>query len=309
MTNRRTLILLMSISSVAVFFLAACSSAPKGPQYVYARANEAADLCQLGRKALRVGDTVGARAYYREAYRLYTLVDDAEGRIRSLDGLAILGDQESSGEDEAVLAKRIAADYRDNGSDASIAEHADYLEALATLIEVRSHYLSGAPDAAALRSARSSLAAALPALQSRPDDRARALRLDAELAAAMGEYSAALLLLEEAAAIWSKPLSLVEYANTRYLAASALSRMGRYDEAYAALLDAFDHDRKAENSMGLAETCHALALVSRKRGDEALAERWERRSRDVYRALSLLADAAPAGIPDEAAGSAPAERE
>lgn len=285
----------MAISSLAALSLAACSSAPKGPQYVYARSNEAADLCLLGRKALRVGDLASARSYYREAYRLYTIVDDAEGRIRALDGLTLLGEEVCETEDNAALAARIAVNYRDNGNSASLAEQADTLAALAVLIDVRCRYLSGPLEPAALRSARTALSVAAATLRTRPDDRARALRLEAELAASMEDYAAALTLLDEAASIWSKPLSLVEYANTRYLAASVLSRMGRLDEAYAALLDALDHDRKAENSVGLAETSHALALVARKRGDMALADRWESRSREIYRALSLGAETAEVG--------------
>ena len=80
---------------------------------------------------------------------------------------------------------------------------------------------------------------------------------------------------------------------------SLLSRMDRLDEAYNALLDALDHDRKAENSRGLAETCYALALVSRKRGDSAAAENWEQRSREIYRSIKGLGGSVEAEDPLE----------
>ena len=163
---------------------------------------------------------------------------------------------------------------------------ADELMALAEIVALQAQLMD--PDSADA-TYRERSARAVGALKRFPRDQARVYRIESALAARQGDLEGALALAEKASALFKKPLNLLEYANTRYLMGSILSRMGRYDQAIAALLDSFEYDQRAENSRGLAQTCWALSLVYAKKGDAGRAALWERRSRDIYRALSLVA--------------------
>ena len=175
----------LSIIGAAILVVSACSSAPKGPNYVYTRANEAAALSNMARNAMRAGDLLGAKAYYRQAYTLYTAVDDAEGRIRSIDGLDLMGERADPSIENAALALRIAIDRETAFPGARAHEESRELQAIANLIRARKA-LKGS-DPAHIRMARQTSELAAEALAKRPDDRARSYVLAAEAAAILGD--------------------------------------------------------------------------------------------------------------------------
>lgn len=261
--------------------LAACSSAPKAALEVVETRNEAARLLQMGAKSLREGSAGAAAGFYGEAYRLYTAIDNAEGRVRALDGLGRLPPNEGGMEMAAAwkLASRIAAQDGDG-----------FILALATLLR---------GELAILRRAEVEYAdilkevlAAAEALTREPKDRSRALRVAGALSKASGDAEGALEYFAQAAQIDKGQRAFIEYASDRFLAASVLSKLGRLDEAREALLDALDNDRRAENAPGIAADFHALSQVAAKAGQADEARVWAERSLEVYRAARLAAKVA-----------------
>ncbi len=277
------------LSAVTVLFgLSACSSAPKAPPGIYTVRNEAARLAQMGAKALRDSDA-SAQGFYAEAYRLYTLTDDPEGRVRALEGLgrclAAAGERLSEDDPEAVFI----------GSDASslwsyataIAEDSNNpeIEALAKLLKVELELAEGTAEEARKAVADAETAAEL--LKKRPMDRARAFRLSGSAYKILTAYTEALKALEEAAKLDLAEKSYAEHASDRYLAASVLSKMGKYDEAVTALSEALDSDRRVEHAAGIAGDYLALGLVAEKKGDHTAAQEFFRRADEIYTAARL----------------------
>ena len=277
MKNARSTRIAVAVFSTTLFF--SCSSAPKAPPIVLETRNQAAQFVQLGAKALRDSAVASARTFYAEAYRLYTATDDAEGRIRALDGLGRLPEA-----DTAELWRNAARVADDSGD--------QKLVALAGLLDAELKLWSG--DESDARKALVQARASAKILSDQPKDRSRALRVAAAAAKATLDYPTALALLDEAAGIDLKERAFVEYASDRYLAASIHSKAGNYAEARAALMDALDSDRRAENAAGIGGDYFALALVAEKSGDAATAAGYFARAADVFRAARLEEKAADA---------------
>ncbi len=262
------------IPLVCLYFVS-CSSAPKVAPGVYIARNEAAGLVKLGAKYLREGHRGAALDLYTEAYRVYTMTDDPEGRIVSLDGLGRLSKDPT---EYYTRADRIAAESGRKD-----------LIALSSLL-LAEHSLAGGAGTD-LGSVRRSAEEAASALGGRPADKARALRIQGSAAKAMGDHKDALSRFDEAAALDKKANLFIEYASDRYLAASVHSKTGDYKAAAAALLDALDYDRKAENPEGIGGDYQALGLVAQKAGQTAEAEIYFTRASEVYEAARLSAQA------------------
>jgi tetratricopeptide (TPR) repeat protein len=248
-----------------------CSSAPKKTPEAFTVRNEAARLVQLGAKALQDGGSAAARDFYQEAYRMYTAVDDPEGRIRALDGLSRVS--ENGGELRAAAAAIAAdADRRE-------------LAALASLLQAE--YDIGNGTEAEVRAAAATAKAAVDALSGLASDQARALRVYGSAAKSTGDFEAALEALNRAAGIDKRSNAFIEFASDRYLAAAVHSRMGNLAAANDALAEALDYDRRAENPGGIGDDYRALALVAEKAGNPDLARLYYARARDVYAAARL----------------------
>ncbi len=250
-----------------------CSSAPKKTPEAFTVRNEAARLIQLGAKALRDGSSAAAHDFYQEAYRMYTAVDDPEGRIRGLDGLSRVSDD---GAELRSAAMAIAA-----------ATDREELKALASLLQAE--YDIGNGTEAEIRAALSVAQTAVAALSGYASDQARALRIYGSAAKSVGDYPAALDALERAAGIDKRSNAFIEYASDKYLAAAVFSKMENYPAARLALEDALDYDRRAENPGGIGDDYRALGLVAEKAGDLPLARTYFSRSREVYVAARLSA--------------------
>jgi tetratricopeptide (TPR) repeat protein len=258
------------ISSILLF---SCSSAPKVPPEIVVTRNEGGRLVQLGAKALREGAQDAARDYYTEAYRLFTLVDEPEGRIRALDGLSRFA---PNGEELRAQAERIA---QESGK--------DDLVALASLLTAE--YDLHSTDKALVEKAAEIAFRGANGLSKRPMDKARALRIYASALKTLGRYPEALKVLDEAAGIDKGKRAYTEYASDKYLSASIYSKTDRYPEAWTNLWEALDYDRRAENAGGIGADYLAMALVSEKQGNREDAKKFLQRSLDVYTAARMKA--------------------
>ncbi len=254
---------------IATIIVAACSSAPKAPPIVLETRNQAAQFVLLGAKALREGQMASAKTFYTEAYRLYTATDDAEGRIRALDGLGRLPG--ASAADLWRTAAEVAADSGDVK-----------LVALASLLDAELKLRSA--DEADVRRALETARGGARILSDLPRDSARALRLAGAAAKALNDYPLALDFLDQAAGIDLKEKAFIEYASDRYVAASVHSKAGDYPAARAALQDALASDRRAEHPAGIGGDYFALGLIAEKSGDAAGAARYFGRAAEVFRA-------------------------
>jgi tetratricopeptide (TPR) repeat protein len=254
---------------LAALLAFSCSSAPKTPPVIYEGRNQAAQFIQLGAKALRENSMASARTFYTEAYRLYTAYDEAEGRIRALDGLGRLPDASTS--ELWGTASRIADESGDKK-----------LVALSALLNAELELWKGTEDGA--RAALTASLSGADLLSGLSKDRARALRLAGTAAKTLGDYPAALSHLDEAAGLDRKEKAFAEHASDRYLTASVYSKAGNYTAAKSALMEALASDRRAEHAAGIGGDYYALALVEEKFGDSAVAAGYFTRAAEVFRA-------------------------
>ncbi len=297
--------------------LAACSSAPKAPDGIYALRNEAASLADFGAKALREGIRSEALRFYEECYRMATSVDDPALRIMALDGLSkllpeggVTGDTtvDAAGKPLTESANQStlpsAADVRWGRSPTSAIEcrtvadgiAADsgqpVLVALAGLIQAEASLRKGGQDD--FRRAETAALSAVIVYIKKPAEKARALRVLAEARKGLNDTVGALSALEEAATLDLKLKRFADYAADRYLAASILSKAGNYPEARAALLQALEADRRVEHSAGMGADYLALGLVAEKEGNKEEAARYYGFSREVFAAANFPLEAADA---------------
>lgn len=266
--RKKVFIRILMISGVFGLFVS-CSSAPKVPPQVYAVRNEAGRLIQLGAKALREDQNSIAHDYYAEAYRLYTSVDESEGRIRALDGLGRVSD---GGFDLWLQAGEIAEQSGDRE-----------LVALASLLQAEYNI----HQATALEAASEAALAAVAVLRSRLADKARALRIYGSAERKLERYQSAMDALQEAAALDLKNKAYIEYASDQYLIAGVYSKLGRYEEATTALHTALEYDRRSENPGGIASNYAALALVAEKAGQVDAARTYYLKAYEVYKAARM----------------------
>lgn len=269
-------VLLGSLLVCGIVYLS-CSSAPKTPAENRTVRNEAGRLVQLGTKALREGQIAAARGYYEEAYRLFTSVDDPEGRIRALDGLGRVYPDKNEYWDRALTIAQFSGDPE--------------LIALALLLRAERQLLSQESSLAEIPQEGENLATELRncinLLQRRPMDKARALRLYGALLRSTGQYDEALKAFNEAASIDQKEKAYIELASDNYLIASVYSKKGIYNKAQEYLFIALSYDKRAENSAGIGNTYYALGLVSEKAGNIEAARTYYEWARAVYEAIKM----------------------
>ncbi|GAB1482578.1 hypothetical protein MASR2M78_13940 [Treponema sp.] len=273
--------------SICLGIFLSCSSAPKNPPGTYDARNEAARLVQLGSKSLREGANAVAREYYKEAYRIYTAMDEAEGRVRALDGLG-----RTASPNLIAVGEKTAAQLWVDAALIADESGQEVVKALASLLNAELGLLSQDPDV--LNASYASARDAASKLSRYPADQARAYRVAGAGAKALGDYKEALKLLEEAASLDKKERAYAELASDRYLAASIYSKEGDYSSAEFLLLDALKNDRRAEHPAGIAGDYLALGLVAEKSGKIVEASRFYQRSADVYSAIRMEDHAADA---------------
>lgn len=252
----------------AGLFVTACSSAPKTPPQSLVIRNEAGRLVLLGAKSLREGQPAAAREYYAEAYRMYTLVDESEGRIRALDGLGRLPDIDF---DAWQKAQEIAQNTGDGA-----------LIALASLLEAERLLFS--ENASSVQNAQIVLTQAIEKLGGYPNDKARAVRLQSSALKQLQRYDEAIRVLQSAIDIDKKNRSFIELASDYYLLASIYSKQGDYAMAITYLTSAIDFDRRSENGSGLGSDYLALGTIYEKAGNSELAKLNYKKALDIFTA-------------------------
>jgi len=252
----------------SVLVISACSSAPKTPPQSLVVRNEAGRLVLLGAKALREGQSAAAREYYAEAYRMYTFVDEPEGRIRALDGLGRV-----PGGDFDAWEK--AQEIGQNSGD-------ETLIALASLLIAERNISSR--DPASVERAVNLLNQAIEKLGSRQNDKARALRLYGSALKQVQRYEDAIQAIKIAIDIDNKNKAFIELASDYYLLASIYSKQGDYSAAITFLTSAIDFDRRSENGSGLGSDYLALGTVYEKAGDLEKARLNYQKALDIFTA-------------------------
>lgn len=280
------------LSMAGALALSSCSSAPKkAPPGIFDARNEAARYVDLGAKALREGSSKSAAGFYAEAYRIYTAVDDAEGRVRALDGLGRLAVPGAAETKELLWerAQRIAAESG-NGAIIAVAS----LLTAELMLQPPAPPGGGVPesDAERLKEALRLAEAAAAALEKQGGDKARALRIAGSAAKGLGDYQGALERLAAAARLDEKARAYIAYASDRFIAASVHSKAGDYAAAEAALMDALENDRRAEHAAGIGGDYLALALVAEKAGRKDQAIAYYKRAADTYSAARMETEAA-----------------
>ncbi len=275
-----------------LLILGGCSTAPRAPDGVFDRRNEAARLCDMGSASLLKGAYSEAWWFYAEACRIYTAVDDAPGRFIALEGasraatadpsapMSKIGAVEGWGlppvkaEDAQTLAIQVA---EKDGSPLLLARAMRFKAELA----LAGGAFSGAATLA------SEAAASFKKDKKRAVEYAAARRVQAESLKGAGSYEDALALLSELYKLDKKAKRFADLASDHFLAASILSKSGDYVAAEQALLEALDADRKSENPSGIASDLLALGIVAQKRGDFTEAARRYAEARDVFAAAKL----------------------
>jgi tetratricopeptide (TPR) repeat protein len=252
----------------AGLFFVACSTAPKTQPQSLALRNEAGRLVLLGAKYLREGQPAAAREYYAEAYRMYTLVDEPEGRIRALDGLG--------------RVPGVDFDPWQKAQEIALASGDEALVALASLLIVERYLFS--EDPVLLEKAQTVLSQAIEKLGGRQNDRARALRLYGSSLKQLQRYREAIEAIKTAIDIDKKNRSFIELASDYYVMASIYSKQGDYSAAITYLTSAIEYDRRSENGSGLGSDYLALGTVYEKAGNLEKARVNYQKALDIFTA-------------------------
>jgi tetratricopeptide (TPR) repeat protein len=270
----------MSVILLALLFASACSSAPKGPVETRVLRNAGSAQLEIANREADRGNYEGALELLAEARRLAFSADDSDLIVRTYlsmgNAYSFLGKED----DAAVCWERASAEVALTGD--------GELAALCEIYRQR-HRLSGGAPAAEIRDRAQ---AALAKIKTNP--------LNAALAwTVIGLAEKELRRFDEAEAALKKALALHEAhleqaAYDWYLIASVRSVAGNYDAALAALNEALDHDRRAENGYGLGKDWLARAAILAKAGRPAEAEAARQRAAEIFTAAGFDAEAAAA---------------
>ncbi|MDR2468571.1 MAG: hypothetical protein LBD22_06395 [Spirochaetaceae bacterium] len=219
----------------------ACSSVPRGPVEVHTARRRAETQLELALKEASRGNYTRAQEMLAEGRRIAIASDDPVLLVRtSLAGANIrfaLG-AEDAARDDFEHARRRAQE----SGDAT-------LIALCGIYEARWKLLTQPHDRAA--TVRDQALAAAQTLGKNSGDTAFALNIAALADKALGNYAAAEASLKKARAIHLEHNQLEAAAYDWYLSASVFSVAGQTGAAVAAIHEAINLDRKAENGFGL----------------------------------------------------------
>lgn len=237
--------------ALIVVILASCSSTPPVPEGIQDRKNRAADYLKFGRQAFQEAKYEQALAFYLIAVDLNTAVDYEAGMAAAWNSVATV--QNAMGrltESRAALTQAEA--LATASGDATLILQTAVNRIQADLSEgrwdeVRTRLKSLQPFPATAEGA--ALEHALGTLEKAQDHGVDAL----------AAFDRALVL--------NNTLKLKqEAASNRYMKASVLGKLGRWEEARAELKAALELDKIMENTLGIGQDWRALGTVAAKLG-------------------------------------------
>lgn len=269
-----------------IAFFSGCSSAPKKPLEIYTDRDIAANQLNLANYAANRGRYEEALRLLAEARRLAVTTDDPEMRIKtSMSKGNILFAMGNQAEALPELEKA-AAEGETSGE--------KVLAALARIYIIRCKLRlqeEGAKDSAAIKELTNQLLSEMAVVRSDTLASASAyvtLALAEKLAERWAEGESA---ARRALDIHERGLFFEDAAYDWFVIASIRSVAGNYDSAIAALNQAINFDRRAENGFGLASSWQALGDVYQKAGRTEESRLAYRRSAEIFRAIDFTAQA------------------
>lgn len=232
-------------------FWGGCSSAPPAPEGIQDRKNRAADYLKFGRQAFREAQFEQALSFYLIAVDLNTAVDYEVGMAVAWNSVATA---------QTALGRPAEAEAALEQAEALATSAADPIVRLQVAVNrVQADLEAGKPGEARSR---------LEALRPFP-----ASAEGAALEHAWGMLNKLEGTPEEALAAFDRSLAVntklslrQEMASNRFMKASVLAKLGRWDEARVELTAALALDKVMENTLGIGQDLRALGTVALKQG-------------------------------------------
>ncbi|MDR1099180.1 MAG: hypothetical protein LBL28_01740, partial [Treponema sp.] len=248
----------------ALFFVFACSTAPKRPAEIFELRRMAESQMELANKAADQGNYETALLLLNDAWRIAVSADAPSLRIRTELSRGNVLFSLGRGEEASLAWNTALAEAEKSGS--------QELGSLSRIHIIRGLILSAGEGGSVTPAIREEIGRELGRIKS--DDFYVAFGwVVAGLADKnLGRYEDAEASVRKALAIHEKDRYLEQAAYDWYLIASIRSAAGQYPRARDALNSAIALDRRAENSWGLATDWRALGDVLKKAGDAAESE-------------------------------------
>jgi tetratricopeptide (TPR) repeat protein len=257
-----------------------CSSVPKRPAEVFTVLSMTETQLGLANKEADQGNYAEALNLLSEAWRLAVLTDRPHLRIRvNLSRGNVLYSLGRTAEAEKI--------WKEAETEAAFAQDPS-LTAASRVYRLRSQLLAGRVNP---QEARALIMNEQDALKSDKLLSALAWTVKGLAEKELGLYAEAEKSVGNALSIHEKERYLEQAAYDWYLIASIRSVGGNYTQAMAALNQAIEFDRRAENAFGLAMDWAAMGNVFRKMADEDSAVLSWRRAADILRAMDKNAQA------------------
>jgi tetratricopeptide (TPR) repeat protein len=261
---------------IALFLIAACSSAPKNPGEVYVLHRYAETQLDAGNKQADRGALEDALSTLNEVMRVAIMVDDPSLRIRA--GLSLSNVLLSMGQrQEAVEGWNEAlSEAERTGNNA--------LTAVCRIHIARGRLLSPEGKASA-QSIREEVDRNMVLVKSDRLYTALAWTVIGLAEKELGRYAQAETSVRRSLEIHEKDRYFEQAAFDWFMIASFRSLSGDYQGAQKALETAISFDRRVENSWGLASDWRALGDVFQKAGDRAAARSAYQRAAEILTAM------------------------
>jgi tetratricopeptide (TPR) repeat protein len=278
--TKNTGALFLSWPFLLLWILASCSSVPKRPAEIFSVLSMTETQLGLANKEADQGNYAEALNLLAEAWRLAMLSDRPQLRIRV---------NLSRGNVLYALGRITEAEktWKEAEAEAAFAQEPSLIAA-SRAYKLRSQLLAGRIDP---QEARALIMTEQDALKSDKLLYAMSWTVKGLAEKEMGLYGDAEKSVNNALSIHEKERYLEQAAYDWYLIASIRSVDGNYAAAIAALNQAINFDRRAENSFGLAMDWAAMGNVFLKMGDEDSAVISWRRAADILRAMDKTAQA------------------
>lgn len=254
-------------------FLVGCSSAPPAPEGVQDRKNRAADYLKFGRQAFQEAQYDQALSFYLIAVDLNTAVDHEAGMAAAWNSVATAQAALGHGkETQAALAQAETLAL-------AVGDPALILQVAAS--QAQADLEAGRHDEAR---ARLSPLRPFPATS----EGAALEHAWGTLEKAQDHQTEALAAFDRALAVNTTLKLKQEMASNRFMKASVLGRLGRWEEARTELLAALELDKTMENTLGIGQDLRALGTVEAKLG--RTAEGFDRyvRAYRLFQAAGLM---------------------